>query len=101
MSKLDELIERRNEALAGRGETLTNLERAVAYYESEEAAAELEALQAPPLDCPMCETRRRIRAAQKLIDEAPECGEYHDKILANLVNDLSTAQSSFQDMCEE
>lgn len=46
MNALDELTERRNEAIAGRGEVLTPLERAVVYYESPEAAAELARLQA-------------------------------------------------------
>jgi primase-polymerase (primpol)-like protein len=43
---LDELTERRNEALAGRGEALTSLERAVVHYDSCEAAEEYAALKA-------------------------------------------------------
>ena len=45
MNALDELIERYHEALAGRGEALTPLERAVAYYESPEAADDFTRLQ--------------------------------------------------------
>ena len=37
---LDDLVERHHEAIAGRGEELTPLERAVAYYDSVEAFEE-------------------------------------------------------------
>lgn len=52
--------------------------------------------------CPLCETRARLAAAEKIIDGSPEIGSalYNDK-LADVINTLSAANSGFMCMCPE
>lgn len=52
--------------------------------------------------CPFCQTRAILTRVGELLDLTPEIGSPHyDDVIADLINDTSSANSTFQCYCEE
>lgn len=52
--------------------------------------------------CPFCKTRAVLTRVEQLLELTPEVGSKHyDDVILNLINDVSSANSTFQCYCEE
>jgi hypothetical protein len=52
--------------------------------------------------CPFCQTRAILARVSELLDLTPEIGSpLYDDVIADLINDTSSASSTFQCYCEE
>ena len=52
--------------------------------------------------CPFCKTRAVLTRVEQLLELTPEVGSKHyDDVISNLINDVSSANSTFQCYCEE
>jgi hypothetical protein len=52
--------------------------------------------------CPFCQTRAALKAAEKLLDETPVIGaDFYDETIADLINSISDALSTFQCYCND
>lgn len=56
----------------------------------------------PESSCPFCQTRATLKRIEVMLDTTPEINSKHyDDVIANLINDVSSANSTFQCYCEE
>lgn len=52
--------------------------------------------------CPFCQTRAILARVSELLDFTPKIGSpFYDDVIADLINDASSANSTFQCYCEE
>jgi hypothetical protein len=52
--------------------------------------------------CDLCDTRKALKAAEKLLDATPLINSpLYDDAMADLINDISSAYSLFMCMCPD
>ena len=54
------------------------------------------------MTCPMCETRAKLKQAERIIDSTPAINSpLYDNTIAEILNSISNAYSVFGCYCEE